>query len=103
MSTHPLRLLFHPHHIAVIGAFIGDVAVPYAEANRKELTVAICNSYSTWNGVREFQIALDMIAEGRVQAEPLVTHRFPLARIADGFTAANDKRASGAVKVVIQP
>jgi threonine dehydrogenase-like Zn-dependent dehydrogenase len=90
-------------HIAVIGAFIGDVAVPYAEANRKELTVAICNSYSTWNGVREFQIALDMIAEGRVQAEPLVTHRFPLDRIADGFTAANDKRASGAVKVVIQP
>ena len=53
--------------------------------------------------MREFQIALDMIADGRVQAEPLVTHRFPLDRIADGFAAADDKRVSGAIKVVIQP
>ena len=75
----------------------------YAAANRKELTIAICNSYSTWHGVREFQIALDLIAEGRVQAEPLVTHRFPLDRIADGFAAADDKRGSGAIKVIVQP
>jgi threonine dehydrogenase-like Zn-dependent dehydrogenase len=89
--------------IGVIGAFIGDVAVPYAEANRKELTIKLCNSYSTWRGVREFQIALDMLASRRVQAEPLITHRFPLERIGEGFSAANDKRASGAVKVVIEP
>ena len=89
--------------IGIIGAFIGDVAFPYAHANKKELTIKLCNSYSTWHGVREYQIALDMIAAGRVQAEPLITHRFPLERIADGFAAADDKRGSGALKVVIQP
>jgi threonine dehydrogenase-like Zn-dependent dehydrogenase len=89
--------------IGVIGAFIGDVSVPYAAANAKELDIRLCNSYSTWRGVREFQITLDMLAEGRLQAEPLVTHRFSLDRIGEGFKAANDKQASGALKVVVLP
>ena len=89
--------------IGVIGAFWGDVAVAYRAAIRKELDLRWCNSYSTWNGVREFQIALDMLVEGRVQAEPLITHRFPLAEIAQAFATADDKRASNAVKVVVQP
>ena len=75
----------------------------YRAANRKELDLRWCNSYSTWRGVREFQIALDMLASGRVQAEPLISHRFPLLEIASAFEAADDKRASGAVKVIVQP
>jgi threonine dehydrogenase-like Zn-dependent dehydrogenase len=89
--------------IGIIGAFWGDVAVAYRAANRKELDLRWCNSYSTWHGVREFQIALDLLAEGRVQAEPLISHRFPLTEIGAAFEAADDKRASGAVKVVVQP
>jgi threonine dehydrogenase-like Zn-dependent dehydrogenase len=89
--------------IGIIGAFWGDVAVAYRAANRKEIDLRWCNSYSTWHGEREYQIALDMVADKRVQAEPLVTHRFPLQEIATAFQAADDKKASGAVKVVIQP
>ena len=89
--------------IGIIGAFVGDMAFPYAAANKTEVTIKLCNSYSTWDGVREYQIALDMIADGRVQVEPLITHRFPLERITDGFATADDKRSSGALKVVIQP
>jgi len=89
--------------IGIIGAFWGDVAVAYRAANRKELDLRWCNSYATWHGIREFQIALDMVAEGRVRAEPLITHRFPLADIAQAFAAADDKRASRAVKVVVTP
>jgi threonine dehydrogenase-like Zn-dependent dehydrogenase len=89
--------------IGIIGAFWGDVAVAYRAGNRKELDVRWCNSYSTWHGQREFQIALDMVAEGRVQAAPLITHRFPLTEIGAAFAAAADKRASGAVKVIVQP
>ena len=89
--------------IGIIGAFWGDVAVAYRAANRKELDLRLCNSYSTWHGQREFQIALDMVAAGRVQADALVSHRFPLTEIASAFEAADDKRASGAVKVIVQP
>ena len=89
--------------IGIIGAFWGDVAVAYRAANRKEIDLRWCNSYASWNGRREYQIALDLVAEGRVQAEPLITHRFPLSEIADAFVAADDKRASGAVKVIVNP
>jgi threonine dehydrogenase-like Zn-dependent dehydrogenase len=89
--------------IGIIGAFWGDVSVAYRAANRKEIDLRWCNSYGSWNGVREYQMALDMVAGGRVRAEPLVTHRFRLEDIAEAFRAADDKRASGAVKVVVQP
>jgi threonine dehydrogenase-like Zn-dependent dehydrogenase len=89
--------------IGIIGAFWGDVAVAYRAANRKELDLLWCNSYSTWHGQREFQIALDMVMSGRVQAEPVISHRFPLTEIARAFEAADDKRASGAIKVIVQP
>lgn len=89
--------------IGVIGAFWDDVRVAYRAGNRKELDVRWCNSYSTWHGQREFQIALDMVAAGRVQAVPLITHRYPLTEISAAFAAADDKRASGSVKVIVQP
>lgn len=89
--------------IGVIGAFWGNVEVAYRAGNRKELDVRWCNSYSTWHGQREFQIALDMVADGRVQAEPLISHRYPLAEIGVAFAAADDKRGSGSVKVIVQP
>ncbi len=89
--------------IGIIGAFWGDVSVAYRSANRKEIDLLWCNSYASWNGVREYQIALDLVAEGRVQVEPLITHRYPLTAIGEGFRAADDKKGSGAIKVVIQP
>ncbi|MGE3268107.1 MAG: zinc-binding dehydrogenase [Chloroflexota bacterium] len=89
--------------IGIIGAFWGDVAVAYRAGNRKELDLRWCNSYSTWHGQREFQIALDLVADGRVDAEALISHRFPLTEIGAAFAAADDKRTSGAVKVIVQP
>ena len=78
------------------------MSVAYRAANQKEIDLRWCNSYATWNGQREYKLALDMLADGRVQAEPLVTHRFPLTDIAEGFRAADDKQASGAVKVIVR-
>ena len=89
--------------IGVIGAFWGDVSVGYRAANNKEIDLRWCNSYGIWNGVREYQIALDMLAAGRLNAEPLVTHRFSLDDIGAAFQAADDKKASGAIKVIVQP
>jgi threonine dehydrogenase-like Zn-dependent dehydrogenase len=89
--------------LVVLGACAGDVALPYREANRRELDLRWSSSYSTWNGVREFQIALDLLAGGRLAAAPLLTHRFPLAAIGDAFRTAADRASSGAVKVLVEP
>ena len=67
----------------------------------KELTLRWSNSYATWQGRSEYEIALELLASGRVRAEPLLTHHFPLAHIGAAFAAAADKRASGAIKVLV--
>jgi len=89
--------------VVVLGAFTGDVAVSYREANEKEITLRWSSGYSSWRGEREYGIALDLVAAGRIHAAPLITHRFPLDRIGEAFAAANDKRRSGATKVVVEP
>ena len=70
---------------------------------RKDVTLRWVWSYGTWDGDPEFGIALDMLADGRIEAAPLITHRFPLDRIGEAFAAADDKRGSGAVKVLVLP
>jgi 2-desacetyl-2-hydroxyethyl bacteriochlorophyllide A dehydrogenase len=87
--------------IGILGAFSGDVAVPYRMANRKEITLRWCNGYSTWRGEREFAMALRWIVEGKVNAAGLVTHCFSLDRIAEAFQTADNKRVSRAIKVMI--
>jgi threonine dehydrogenase-like Zn-dependent dehydrogenase len=46
----------------------------------------------------EFPEAMRLLASGAVRAEPLLTHRFPLERIAEAFEA---HQAPGAVKVAL--
>ena len=62
------------------------------------VTGSFCYGYSGM--VTDFQAAINLIASGEIEAAQLVTHRFPLADVADAFQTAADKR-SGAVKVHI--
>lgn len=89
--------------LCILGAWVGDVAVPYREANDKEITLRWSNGYASWQGRREIEIALDWLAGGRIDAAPLITHRFPLGRIAEAFRTADRKAETGAVKVVVEP
>jgi L-iditol 2-dehydrogenase len=47
-------------------------------------------------------LAAELIFTGKVQVEPLVTHRFPLERIAEALDVASRPR-EGSLKVVVQP
>lgn len=89
--------------MVILGAHEGEVRLPYREANRKEITLHFSNGYGSWDGRREISMALDLLSSGAVLAAPLVTHRFPLAAIAEAFAVAEDKAASGAIKVVVEP
>lgn len=89
--------------VGVVGLFVEPISIDTRATMRKEIEIRWVNSYATWDGVREFQIALDLLASGKLQARPLITHRVPLDRVADGFAWANDKRGSGAIKVLVIP
>jgi threonine dehydrogenase-like Zn-dependent dehydrogenase len=89
--------------IGIIGSFVGAQRLDPAVCMRKEVSLHWVWSYGKWNGVPEFQIALDMMVEGRIDAAPLITHRFPLEEIETAFETANNKRESGAIKVLVMP
>jgi len=51
----------------------------------------------------EYPIAMELLYSGRVQAEPLITHRLPIEQGVEAFQAADNKAESGAIKVIINP
>ena len=87
--------------VCVMGMFTTPPQVDVMLAYRKELTIVWSNSYSRWNGVSEYDIALGLLASGRVDGAPIITHHYPLEQIGEAFAAAADKRASGAIKVLV--
>jgi threonine dehydrogenase-like Zn-dependent dehydrogenase len=89
--------------VGVVGMFGSSQTLDSGCCMRKELSLHWVWSYGRWEGVPEYQITLDLLAAGKVDAAPLITHRYPLAEIGAAFAAADDKRSSGAVKVLVIP
>lgn len=87
----------------------GGTAVLLADlASEPELpTIALAGertvTTSANNHYEDFQTGLDLLAAGRVSVRPIITHRFPLAEVAEAFDVALHKREHGALKVIIQP
>ncbi|MCI0771392.1 MAG: alcohol dehydrogenase catalytic domain-containing protein [Chloroflexi bacterium] len=89
--------------VSVLGVFTGAQEVDAVTAYRKELRIQWSNSYSSWQGVSEYKTALDLLAAGRVDPSGFITHHYPVEQIGEAFAAANDKRRSGAIKVIVNP
>jgi threonine dehydrogenase-like Zn-dependent dehydrogenase len=70
----------------------------------KEISVIGSNAF----GVEEFEgkrrhsmeIYLDMVASGRIDVTPILTHRFTLEEYRDAFLTCGDQGKTGAVKVL---
>ena len=43
------------------------------------------SAYVRWTAQRNFEAVLDMMAVGRLNVEPLITHRFPFERALDAY------------------
>ena len=89
--------------VVVIGMYGGAQTVDSWSAHWKEAGIRWSWSYALWEGVPEFKIALDLLAAGKLKAKDYITHTFSLDNILEGFAAADRKRESGAIKVVIKP
>jgi 2-desacetyl-2-hydroxyethyl bacteriochlorophyllide A dehydrogenase len=89
--------------ISILGIFTQPQPVDLIKAYRKELRLQWSNSYSRWQGISEYRMALRLMEQGRVNPAPLITHHYPLDQIVQAFEAAENKRASGAIKVLVHP
>lgn len=88
-------------HIALFGVPKTDVLPLDVEALlRKNVHIHSSVLAQHEPGLRSFRLALDMIAAGRLDPWPLVTHRLPFRRIIEGLMLASTPN-SGAVKVLL--
>jgi len=89
--------------VSILGLFTKSQTIDPAMAMEREITLQWSNSFSSWNGASEFSTALDLLESGRVIAESIVTHNFGLDEISEAFAVADDKRTSGAIRVMVRP
>ena len=88
--------------IALVGMAADDRRVPSIPFVMNELSMVGCNCYDNGAGGHEFAQAAAVLADNPDIAATVVTHRFALDDAAEAFRVAAD-RASGAIKVVLQP
>jgi L-iditol 2-dehydrogenase len=81
---------------AMVGMPKEDVLLPLARLNPLELTIGTVNRYAhTW------PMAIELVASGRVDVKPLVTHHFTLAQAEEALTLG--KHVPDSVKAIIHP
>ena len=92
-----LRRLRPAGRAAMIGMSKEDaVALPLAQLNPQELTISLVNRYNgTW------PLAIALIASGRVDVDPLVTHHFGLDQTAEALLLGS--HVPDSVKAVVHP
>ncbi len=88
--------------IALLGTYWEDLTAPGIPLTIKELDVVACYGYGHHSGRREVEDAAALLAAVPGLAPALVTHRFGIDEAPEAFRVAAD-RASGAIKVILQP
>lgn len=88
--------------VAVLGIFDTLSPMNASLLVLKEVTVTGGITYGHARHRSDFELALDVVRRNAEALRQLVTHRFPLAAVADAFATANDK-STGAIKVSVQP
>lgn len=60
--------------------------------------------YDEWQGKRwrTFDLALDLMAQGKADLSPMITHKFPLSEYARAFDVVNKRSRERSVKVVFE-
>jgi 2-desacetyl-2-hydroxyethyl bacteriochlorophyllide A dehydrogenase len=88
--------------IVVLGVHFGPVQLDWMPLFHKEARVIPSLGYCAHDGGREMEHAAAMLADDPDIARTLITHRFPIEDASEAFRVASE-RASGAVRVVIEP
>jgi 2-desacetyl-2-hydroxyethyl bacteriochlorophyllide A dehydrogenase len=88
--------------IVVLGVHFGPVQLNWMPLFHKEARVIPSLGYCAHDGGREMEDAAAMLAADPDIVRTLITHRFPIEDAQEAFRVAS-ARASGAVRVVIEP
>ena len=82
----------------MLGAFHKPTLADWMNLHLKEQSLIFSACYGLMDGRHDFEMAVDLMASGRVDLKRMVTHKFPLTEIPQAFATAYDK-STGSVKV----
>ena len=91
--------------VVLVGGFDpGEVSIPleWQRIQMSEIRIIPSASFAFHDIYPEQGMVLDLIANGKLDAKKMITHRFPLDRINEAFETAEAKHETGAVFVAIQ-
>jgi threonine dehydrogenase-like Zn-dependent dehydrogenase len=88
--------------ISVLGAFTQPVQLHPIMFFIKEVRMFGSNCYGRPGRRSDYELAIEIMRRNAEQLRRMITHRFPLERVAEAYATADDKR-SGAIKVHVQP
>jgi threonine dehydrogenase-like Zn-dependent dehydrogenase len=80
----------------------GSLTLPAFATCLREITIVPSSLYGRTGAGRDVDLAAALLARRPEIAATLITHRFPLDAAPEAFAAAAE-RASGAIKVVLEP
>lgn len=89
--------------IGVEGVHIYPQSINTVNALLRQLTITWFYSHGRRGERMEYEIALDLISQGKIKPDRMVTHLFPLDQISPAFSAAADHAATGSIKVIVNP
>ncbi|MDR7556593.1 MAG: alcohol dehydrogenase catalytic domain-containing protein [Armatimonadota bacterium] len=102
-----LRLTRAGGTVVCVGIAFTPRGVDWTPLYLREVRVVGTSFYATEHTggrtVRAIELAMELLATGRVDLRPLVTHRFPLRHVGRALATALDKRGQRAVKVLLEP
>ncbi|MYF98039.1 alcohol dehydrogenase catalytic domain-containing protein [Candidatus Poribacteria bacterium] len=89
--------------VCMVGGHGAPLTFSERFARSRELTIIWSFCYGRRGGKTEFRIAIDLLAAGKIDPNPLVTHRFGLDNISQAFAVAAGRDEFGSVKVLVTP
>lgn len=88
--------------VVVIGIFDEPQSISSRRVTYREARLYFPVTYGVQDGVRDFDLALEVLIREQDSLAGLITHTMPLADVAEAFELAANKKA-GALRVVVTP
>ncbi|WP_420140077.1 zinc-dependent alcohol dehydrogenase [Sphingomonas sp.] len=90
--------------VVIVGGFDdGEIAIPleWQRIQMSEIRIIPSASFAFHDIYPEQGMVLELLARGKLNAQKLITHRFPIDRINEAFEVADAKERTGAVFVAV--